>query len=534
MGRLLMASRDDLVTALSARYGASPRSERGRILDEFVAVTGVHRKHLMKLLRAGRSSRGNGPRLGRRLYDAAMREALVVLWEASDRICSKRLRPMIPILLEAMERHGHLGPASEIRAGLLVMSAATIDRSLREVWDLAGGRSRRRTAPSKALRRGIPVRTFADWHDPALGLVEADLVAHSGPTSRGSFLQTLTLIDVATGWTEYAPVLAREQQLLTEVLGEMRKLMPFPLLDFDTDNDSVFMNETVKAYCQDCGITFTRCRPYKKNDQAFVVRKNGAVVRRIVGYRRFEGLDAAAGLARLYRSVRLFVNLCQPSFKLAEKTREGALVRKRYHPPATPAQRLLSDPRTSEAPRLRVEALCRDADPIRLLSEIRTAQHNLVALADRGRGNRIDRIEPGNVPLGVAHGLAGWRGPSDGSAERHAQAVETASRSVRERDGADERLVRGRAVAELTRVLRAVASRAARHLPGRSAPDASAADEGLAARGRYQARHCTPITQHHQSRGAGNRGEPHDASGASWWGKPSSRREHSRIRQYAP
>ena len=297
MGRLLMASRDDLVTALSARYGASPRSERGRILDEFVAVTGVHRKHLMKLLRAGRSSRGNGPRLGRRLYDAAMREALVVLWEASDRICSKRLRPMIPILLEAMERHGHLGPASEIRAGLLVMSAATIDRSLREVWDLAGGRSRRRTAPSKALRRGIPVRTFADWHDPALGLVEADLVAHSGPTSRGSFLQTLTLIDVATGWTEYAPVLAREQQLLTEVLGEMRKLMPFPLLDFDTDNDSVFMNETVKAYCQDCGITFTRCRPYKKNDQAFVVRKNGAVVRRIVGYRRFEGLDAAAGLA---------------------------------------------------------------------------------------------------------------------------------------------------------------------------------------------------------------------------------------------
>ena len=139
MGRVSMATRDDLVTALSARYGASPRSERGRILDEFVAVTGVHRKHAMKLLRAGRASRGIGPRLGRRLYDTAMREALVVLWEASDRICGKRLRPMMPILLEAMERHGHLCPASEIRAGLLAMSAATIDRSLREVRDLAGG-----------------------------------------------------------------------------------------------------------------------------------------------------------------------------------------------------------------------------------------------------------------------------------------------------------------------------------------------------------------------------------------------------------
>ena len=168
--------------------------------------------------------------------------------------------------------------------------------------------------------------------------------------------------------------------------------MPFPLLGFDTDNDSVFMNATVKAYCADAAITFTRCRPYKKNDQAFVEQKNGAVVRRIVGYRRFEGLDAAAALARLYRSVRLFVNLFQPSFKLAEKTREGALVRKRYHPPATPAQRLLSDPRTSEATRLRVEALRRDADPIRLLSEIRAAQHDLVSIADR------PMEEPPNAP----------------------------------------------------------------------------------------------------------------------------------------
>lgn len=409
MGRVCMATRDDLVAALSTRYAGSQRPERSRILDEFVAVTGVHRKHAMKLLRAGSSNRGTGPRLGRRLYDAAMREALIVLWEASDRICGKRLRPMMPILLEAMERHGHLCPAPEIRTGLLAMSAATIDRSLRDVRDQAGGRSRRRTASSAALRRSIPVRTFSDWHDPAPGFVEADLVAHSGPTSRGSFIQTLTLTDIATGWTECAPVLVREQRLLTEVLGEMRKLMPFPLLGFDTDNDSVFMNETVKAYCADAAITFTRCRPYKKNDQAFVEQKNGAVVRRIVGYRRFEGLDAAAALARLYRSVRLFVNLFQPSFKLAEKTREGALVRKRYHPPATPAQRLLSDPRTSEATRLRVEALCRDADPIRLLSEIRTAQHDLVALADRPMEGEAAASTASNLETFLSGLRAAWQ-----------------------------------------------------------------------------------------------------------------------------
>jgi hypothetical protein len=127
------------------------------------------------------------------------------------------------------------------------------------------------------------------------------------------------LTDIATGWTECAPLLVREQRLLTEVLGELRKLLPFPLLGLDTDNDSVFMNETVRDYCKQAGIEFTRCRPYRKNDQAWVEQKNGAVVRRTIGYRRFEGLEAAAALARLYAVMRLFVNFFQPSFKLAAR-----------------------------------------------------------------------------------------------------------------------------------------------------------------------------------------------------------------------
>jgi hypothetical protein len=207
------------------------------------------------------------------------------------------------------------------------MSASTIDRSLREVREQAGGRRRRRAAPPSSIRRSIPVRTFTDWDDPPPGFVEADLVAHSGPVASGSFVQTLVLTDIATGWTECAPLLYREQKLLSEVLTETRKLLPFDLLGFDTDNDSVFINETVRDYCQAAGIEFTRCRPYRKNDQAFVEQKNGAVVRRIVGYRRLEGLEAAAAPAQLYATVRLFVNFFQPSFKLAEKERDGARVR---------------------------------------------------------------------------------------------------------------------------------------------------------------------------------------------------------------
>lgn len=383
MGRISMAARDELVAAVAGRYARATRLERGRILDEFVAVTGLHRKHAMRLLRGGQPGQRSGPRPSRRVYDDAVREALIVIWEASDRICGKRLRPLVPILIEAMQRHGHVQLAPEVRTGLLAMSAATMDRALREVKGQAGNRIIRRAPPSAAVRRSVPVRTFEGWDDPAPGFVEADLVAHSGPTAKGSFVQTLTLTDIATGWTECAPLLVREQRLLTEVLGEVRKLLPFPLLGFDTDNDSVFMNETVRDYCLESGIEFTRCRPYRKNDQAWVEQKNGAVVRRIVGYRRFEGLEAAAMLAQLYRSTRLFVNFFQPSFKLADKSREGAKVRKRYHPPATPYQRLRADPRTTGEVRARVEAIFATLDPVLLLQQIRSAQQGLVEIADR-------------------------------------------------------------------------------------------------------------------------------------------------------
>jgi hypothetical protein len=273
-----MAIRDELIVAVGKRYAGADRAERGRILDEFTRLTGFHRKHAARVPRDGRVDGRGSARRGRRIYNEAVREALVVLWEASDRVCGKRLRPLLSILIEAMERHGHLRLASEVRSGLLAMSAATIDRALRQKRGLPEGGRRKRTAPS-AIRRSVTVRTFAGWDDPPPGYVEADLVAHSGPSAKGPFIQTLTVTDIASGWTECAPVLVREQTLVAEVLAEVRKILPFELLGFDTDNDGVFLNETVRDYCQTAGIEFTRCRPYRKNDQAWVEQKNGAVVR---------------------------------------------------------------------------------------------------------------------------------------------------------------------------------------------------------------------------------------------------------------
>ena len=408
MRKVSMATRRELVVAIRGRYGSVGRGEKIKILDEFVALTGFHRKHAMRLLRSGAVAAPVGSRPRRRVYGEDVRAALVMVWEASDRICGKRLQPLLVRLIEAMERHGHGGLSKDARAQLLTMSAATIDRALKEIKATASAPRRRKA--STAIRRSVPIRTFSDWDNPAPGFVEADLVSHSGPFAKGAFTQTLVLTDIATGWTECAPLLVREQTVLTTALTELRRLLPFPLLGFDTDNDTVFMNETVRDYCLRDGIELTRCRPYRKNDQAFVEQKNGAIVRKIVGYRRFEGLEATHELAKLYALTRLFINFFQPSFKLKEKHRDGAKVIKRYHRPATPHQRLLADARTSEETRDRLQALYVTLDPVLLLRDIRFAQERLVAIADTAPGDPV--LENGAIPLGAfLEGLCiAWRG----------------------------------------------------------------------------------------------------------------------------
>jgi hypothetical protein len=372
-------ARRELVQAIGKRYRAADKAGKVGILDEFVAVTGYHRKHAIRLLRATPALLAQLRRPRLRVYDDAVREALVVLWEASDRVCGKRLKPLLPLLLSALERHDHLRLNGVVRAKLLASSASTIDRLLVVARGSASRRTRARAKP--AIRRSIPVRTFADWNDPPPGFMEADLVCHGGENVAGSFAHTLVLTDIASGWTECVALAVREGAIIVEALKRVRTTMPFPLLGFDTDNGGEFINEIVLAYCTAAGIEFTRARPHRKNDQAWVEQKNGSVVRRLVGYRRLEGLAATDALARLYAASRLFVNFFQPSFKLAEKRRVGARVSKRYHPPETPCARLLASKAIPEAMKERLRAVATELDPLRLLDEIRAVQQELAGFA---------------------------------------------------------------------------------------------------------------------------------------------------------
>jgi hypothetical protein len=373
-----VATRRELIEAVVARYRAAGRNEKKKILDEFVQVTGFHRKHAIRALKRSRQE-AREPRQRARIYNEAVREALTIVWEAADRICGKRLRQVIAGLIDAMERHGHLKLDAAVRESLLAMSAATMDRLLATVRGTAK-QGRRRTMINTPLRKSIAVRTFGDWNDPAPGFFEMDMVVHCGKSLVGSYLHSLVLTDIASGWTEAMAMVVREQTLVTESVSEVRRKLPFPVRGLDVDNDSAFINDTLVGYCRDNKIELTRCRAYKKNDQAWIEQKNGAVIRRMVGYGRLEGAQTAAVLNRLFAAARLFVNFFQPSFKLISKTREGAKVIKKYHPPATPCERLLERKDVSDQCKEQLRQTLAALDPVRLLREIREAQRLLAQL----------------------------------------------------------------------------------------------------------------------------------------------------------
>lgn len=389
-------TKTELIQALRERYQKASRSEKTRILDEYVALSECHRKHAIRLLTTPapvEPETPTEPSRGRRIYAEAVREALTVLWEAADRICSKRLKAALPSLVEAMERHKHLALDPSVKALVLAASPATIDRLLAPVRTTASRRKKRKAATKPGKQ--IPVRTFADWKDPEPGFLEIDFVSHGGTSMQGVFLWSLVATDVCSGWTEMVPLVAREQSLVVEGLGVLRRQFPMPIRGIDSDNDSAFINETLLAYCHEQKLEFTRSRAYQKNDQAWIEQKNGSVVRRFVGYERYTGLVAGQCLARLYQAVRLYVNYFQPSFKLKSKTREGAKVKKQYHKPATPCDQFLAHASASAAAKELLRAELARLDPLDLLHRIRAGQSALAAVhsGELGHGPERESLE---------------------------------------------------------------------------------------------------------------------------------------------
>lgn len=362
-------SKDDLVKAIHPRYLQANKQEKGRIMDEFVAATGCHRKHAIRRLRQGIPECRRERRGRKRTYTGDVVGHLARIWKICGHICGKRLQPFLPEMVAVLERHDELVIDAESKALLLQMSAATIDRLLAR-FRQKKGRGLSTTKPGTLLKDAIPVRTFADWDDAKPGFVEMDLVAHCGVSTHGQYLQTLTATDITTGWTECLALKHRSQRNVSAAIKLLRERLPFPLLGIDSDNDGVFINETLFRYCENERITFTRCRPYKKNDQAHVEQKNWSVVRRTIGYKRYESETALTLMETIYTDLRLYVNYFQPVQKLVSKQRNGSKVYKRYDLARTPHQRVLASPDVTSKDKLRLQVDYLALNPVQLRDRI--------------------------------------------------------------------------------------------------------------------------------------------------------------------
>ena len=373
-----LVSKRELTTAVRDRYQRASKKQKKVILNEFVASTGYHRKYALAVL--GKKAPKLTSHTHRRrvvVYTADVAQALTLLWKTSNGIASRRLHPFLPELVTVMERHDELHLTDLVRRLLLTMSRSTIDRLLQPARRAEPRHGRSTTKPGTLLKQSIPIRTWADWNDAKPGFVEIDLVAHCGLTTAGEYLATLNVVDVATGWCVCTIPTNRGQEAVRTALAAIREHLPMPLLGIDSDNGAEFINDHLKRYCDVEHITFTRSRPYKKNDQAYVEQKNWTVVRSFVGYDRYEGSLARLALNDLYRDLALYVNFFQPMMKLKEKTRVDGKLKKVYDAAQTPYQRVLAAAQIRQDRKEKLTELYGTLNPVHLLAVIQRQQRYL-------------------------------------------------------------------------------------------------------------------------------------------------------------
>jgi hypothetical protein len=367
-----LKSKRELLEVVRPRYLKAKKLEKQKMLDEFTSATGYHRKHAIRVLKNRVQVQNHlkgKTKTYKTIYRGEVVQALEQIWEIYGQICSKRLQPILPEAIKVLERCKEINITKDTKELLLKISSASIDRCLRPIR-MKSPHGLSTTKPGSLLKNLIPVRTFTEWDEERPGFMEIDLVAHCGNTTEGQYLNTLTCTDLSTGWTDVTALPHRSQEAVSEAIRQMRQRLPFPLLGIDSDNGSEFINDTLYRYCLDEQITFTRSRPYQKNDQAHVEQKNWSVVRHTVGYDRWETEQELALLQSIHDDLRLYINSFQPSFKLIAKERIGNKTIKRYDTAKTPYQRVLERKDISLSAKVRLMNLYVQLNPAELRRSI--------------------------------------------------------------------------------------------------------------------------------------------------------------------
>ncbi len=386
--RLDMRTRKKITSKMAERYRKASKAEKGKMLNELCALAGYNRSYAARVLREASSTssvsrkaekRPPGARgQGRKpLYTAEVTEPLKKVWAIMNFPCGKRLVAALPEMIRVLELFGEIELAPQAREGLLKISSATADRLLAPERKKLTLKARCKTKPGSLLKHQVPIRTYAEWNDLRPGFLEVDLVGHEGGNPRGDFCQSLVAVDVSTGWTELRAVKNKAQVWVFEAIADIRKSLPFPLLGIDSDSGAEFTGAHLIRYCQQEGITFTRGRPSRKNDNCYVEQKNYTAVRQYVGYMRHDTEAELKTINELYSYLCPYLNFFQPQAKLIYKERIGSKVKKRYDNPKTPYQRIISSPDVSDQVKKKLKRRYDKLNPAELRRKILELQDRL-------------------------------------------------------------------------------------------------------------------------------------------------------------
>ncbi|MCF6191572.1 MAG: transposase family protein [Candidatus Hydrothermae bacterium] len=394
-----LRARREVIRVYAKRYRAArTKHQKSRILDELLEVIPYNRNYAAWLLRnVGKrvqiwtpegkrevvvyGSRRPVRRRRKRIYGQEVQKVLRKIWAILDYPCSRRLKAMLPEVTKKLIACGELEISEEIQRKLLQISASTIDRLLVSERRKLQLKPRAKTRPGTLLKKQIAIRTHAGWEEGEPGYLEIDLISHDGGNARGDYAWTLVLTDVETQWTELIPIRNRAQVWTLQALEEAEKRFPFPIRGLDCDNDSVFINRHLLAWCQARGVKFTRSRPYWKNDNCHVEQKNWSVGRRYLGYFRYDTEIALEVLKMLGVDVSVYVNYFQASMRLKEKRWEQGRLKRVYDPPLTPYARVLAHPAVSEEIKHQLRQQYASLNPAALRRKILRLQKRLFGLA---------------------------------------------------------------------------------------------------------------------------------------------------------
>ncbi len=393
---LNMQERKKLSKKIATRYRKATKKGKGKILDEFVSYTGYNRNYAAHVLcNEGRSTyvriKNKPIRLkakqscirncgGRpKVYDETVIEKLKEIWEFLDYPCGKLFQPMLHSMMSFLESDGAFALDTIVVEKLLKISASTIDRSLKDEKKKLELRGKSLTKSGSLLKNQIPIRVFFSWDEMKVGFFELDTVSHCGPDSSGEFCQTLTVTDVYSGWTETRALKNKAHRWVKERIIEVKESLAFELLGIDSDNGGEFINHQLLQWCTENKITFTRSRPYRKNDNCFVEQKNGDMVRRVVGYYRFDTQEEFEALQEVYKHLCPLRNYWYPTIKISGKKRlENGRFKKLYDKPKTPYLRILEKQEVCSSVKEELKRRRQLTNPIQLKRELDKAVANLL------------------------------------------------------------------------------------------------------------------------------------------------------------